>query len=184
MNTMNLQEEFEKGSITIADRYLEPGYSLPEGSKGILLANWNDYTSEQMEALEEEYEIEWSDEWMVVEGAALRTEPSDWWWKPSYRVTRDGGVLTRESDVEDWIHEAAAYDISHNPETIPPNYELEGTGFKKFSKSVPTAKVFDNYKTPKEVLVEILTLYPNAQVVFQEAGIEWQAYYRTEEDQP
>ena len=181
---MNLQEEFENGNITTADRYLEPGYSLPEGSKGILLANWNNYTSEQMDAIEEEYEVEWSDEWMVVEGAALRTEPSDWWWKPSYRVTRDGEVLTVESDIEDWIHEAAAYDISHNPETIPSNYELDDIDFKKFGKSVPTAKVFDKDKTPKDVLVEILVLSPNAQVVFQEAGLEWQAYYRTEEDQP
>lgn len=180
---MNLQEEFEQGNITIAERYLEPGYSLPEGSKGILFANWNNYTSEQMDALEEEYEIEWSDEWMVVEGAALRTEPTDWWWKPSYRVTRDGEVLTVESSVEDWIHEAAAYDTCHDPETIPSNYELEGTGFKKFSESVPTTGILGD-KTPKEVLVEILALYPNAQVVFQEAGIEWQAYYRTEEDQP
>lgn len=183
---MNLQEEWEKGSITRADRYLEPGYDLPEGSKGILLANWNNYTSEQMEALEEEYEIEWSDEWLVVDGAALRTEPDNYHWKPSYRVTREGEVLTLESDVEDWIHEAAAYDIRHAPETIPPSYELEGHGFQKFGEGVLITMIFGD-KTPHCVLTEILQLHPNAQVVFQESGYgmnrEWQAYYRTEEDQ-
>ena len=74
--------------------YGEPGYSL-NGQDGILLANWNNVDSQLADVLEEHFNLEWSDEWIGINGKAYRTQPDCYLWKPSY-ICHNGELLTAE----------------------------------------------------------------------------------------
>lgn len=88
-----------------APDYAEPGYSIPEGSKGILFANWNEKSNydenynrlpsskadklmPRLEAIAERagYEIEWLDEWSTCSDCykAFRTNADSNGWLPCY----------------------------------------------------------------------------------------------------
>jgi len=87
--------------------YGEIGYNLGEGRKGILLANWNkfDKHSNFMEWLEQHYELEWSDEWIVDYNdlTAYRTTADSYSWQQQFRITDCGELITPNSDIEDWV---------------------------------------------------------------------------------
>ena len=83
-----------------SSEYAEPGYSNP--TKGILLANWNVFSQKVVKMLEDYgYAIEWEDEWCRCSecGAAFRTQPDSWGWKPSYKMG-DGEIFCLECAKE------------------------------------------------------------------------------------
>jgi len=84
----------ERDNMMVAPRYSEPGYENPP--HGVLLANWNHFPSGLEKKLEEAgYGVEWNDEWLFCNdcGGAVRTEPDNMFWKPSYVITKDSELL-------------------------------------------------------------------------------------------
>ena len=80
-----LTDAFDMGEITdIADDYCEPGYTLPEGRKGVAFGDWNGKRYRLANILDRMgYEVEWLDEWTVCEhcNKAFRTQPDSYSWK-------------------------------------------------------------------------------------------------------
>ena len=67
----------------IASEYGEPGYST---DKPIIFGNWNDLEQELINELEEAFEMEWSDEWVILyeeDCKAYRVKPDSYGWQPS-----------------------------------------------------------------------------------------------------
>ncbi|MBT7928979.1 hypothetical protein HN682_03565 [Candidatus Peregrinibacteria bacterium] len=69
--------------------YKELGYSM--GKEVILFADWNDWTSEEMNIIESFAEVEWLDEWTTCQecGGSVRISPNFYGWSPSYVVLND-----------------------------------------------------------------------------------------------
>jgi hypothetical protein len=60
-----------------AKTYGEPGHG-PAGPKGILFANWNNYTAEQRASLKTEgFSLEWLDEWIIRKSGKAYYAPPD-----------------------------------------------------------------------------------------------------------
>lgn len=80
----------EKGfDYEIAISYGEPGYS---SDKPIILGNWNELNDDTCDAIEEYFEIEWDDEWVILydeDCAAYRTQANSYHWQPSTVFWRD-----------------------------------------------------------------------------------------------
>lgn len=87
--------------------YGEPGYTVGEGKKGILFADWNKFSKRELKIIEKKYEIEWKDEWVVIDGEAYRTTHDSYHWQPSIvwvegdyvpvkELVRDEGYLEEE----------------------------------------------------------------------------------------
>lgn len=68
-----------------ANAYAEPGCSLGEGQKAILFGNWNNLSSAGFDLLEEQYALEWCDEWSTCSecGKAYRTSSDSFCWSPA-----------------------------------------------------------------------------------------------------
>ena len=109
---MNKQELLDK--YTQDDRidnysfeYKELGYSMDKDV--ILFANWNDWTSEEMEIIESFAEVEWLDEWTTCHecGGAVRTSPDSYGWSPSFVVLDDCDLVCLdcliESGLDDYL---------------------------------------------------------------------------------
>lgn len=65
--------------------YGEPGYNI-EPIKGVLFADWNDYTPELREYLETiGYDLQWPDEWHIdhCRSKCYRTMPDSYYWQSS-----------------------------------------------------------------------------------------------------
>jgi hypothetical protein len=80
-----LTDAFDMGDITdIADGYCEPGYTLPEGKKGVAFGDWNGKNYRLANILDRMgYEVEWLDEWTTCQHCykAFRTQPDSYSWK-------------------------------------------------------------------------------------------------------
>jgi hypothetical protein len=80
-----LTDAFDTGEITnIADDYCEPGYTLPEGRKGVAFGDWNGKRYRLANILDRMgYEVEWLDEWTACQHCynAFRTQPDSYSWK-------------------------------------------------------------------------------------------------------
>ena len=95
----------DKHSAEFANTYGEPGYTDPE--KGIIFANWNsipDGLQKWLEGLG--FELEWSDEWVVINDKAYRTNPDSHHWESQLLLAADGEYLTPDDSPDDWIEEA------------------------------------------------------------------------------
>ena len=117
-----------------ADEYGEPGYQN-EG-KLILLGNWNHFDKDTLDLLEEFYELEWEDEWMIIEGKAYRTSPDCYGWKPSFYMD-DGGQCWVEEDMDrELVIELFGITSHHNTnlKAIPFDLDLHKLGFTKVNE--------------------------------------------------
>lgn len=175
-------------SFSLAEDFGEPGYTKESHLSPIVLANWNGYEGIQ-EALEElGCTTEWEDEWIVCgRSLAWRNQPDSYSWSPSFIVSHSGEVITVRDDIEDWIGECACTDYMQEPRLIPKSYDLTKAGFIKFSHDDYESGFFEGMNDdPKEVLSEILKMYPHAEVCFQGSPsqfyVSWAAFYRTSEE--
>ncbi len=69
--------------------YSEPGYSLDEGKDLIFFADWNQVKDEEiMDQIEENFMVEWSDEWYQCCDCnkSIRTSPDCYQWQPYYHL--------------------------------------------------------------------------------------------------
>lgn len=116
MKTMHITERrtevilrglIDKYCADYAHAYGEPGYTSPAHPGGIILANWNDVPKRIAQYLEEAgWELEWSDEWTIVDNKAYRTQADSYSWQPTavcpptdceYITPEDGAELAIES---------------------------------------------------------------------------------------
>ena len=131
--------------------YSEPGYSLDEGKKEIFFADWNGVDKDIMDQLEENFMVEWSDEWYQCYDCnnAIRTTPDCWFWQPYYHlfnkcepvcfdcIKNNQGL--QESLIEDFVIKGTEID----PEKDSVNFrllrindfELEDHGFKVLNQN-------------------------------------------------
>jgi len=138
-----LETLINNGDIDICSQYGERGYSLSEGKKAILFANWNnmDKYPNFMEWIEDNYEIEWSDEWIIDydNDKVYRTSPDSYSWQQQFRITEYGELITPDNDVTEWIEycKVTPENLPHTPQCIPDfiNVEdLESEGFELISE--------------------------------------------------
>lgn len=84
--------------------YGEIGYKISEGKKAILFSDWNDFDNYPriMEWFEENYEIEWSDEWVIDynDNKCYRTIHDSYGWQPSMYMDNNGEIFSYE-----WVNE-------------------------------------------------------------------------------
>ena len=111
-----------------ADEYGEPGYQN-EG-KVILLGNWNNFDKYTLDLLEEFYELEWEDEWIVICDKAYRNSPDCYDWKPSFYMSEHGEYYTEEDMDRDTVIELFGI-TSHyrTAKAIPFDLDLHELGF-------------------------------------------------------
>lgn len=103
--------------IQCASTYGEPGYTNPK--KGVLIANWSGVDREAQTTLEQGgYDLEWADEWAVVNGKAYRTSPDCYYWEPRIRLDRHGEYLTPD-DLPDWIEECKVDSVNQLVRCLP-----------------------------------------------------------------
>ena len=129
-----------------SEDYSEPGYSKDEGKELIFFANWNGIDEDIMEQIEENFMVEWSDEWYQCCdcGKAIRTQPDCYHWQPYYHMFNEcepvcfdcisDNAGLQESLLEDFIIKGNEIDIdkdSANFRLLQINdFELEDHGFK------------------------------------------------------
>lgn len=119
-----LNNLLENGEIeNICSEYGEQGYTLEQNKKAILFANWNNFDKYPnfMEWIEENYEIEWSDEWIIDynESKAYRTSPNSYGWQQQVRITDCGELITPDSDIKDWIDYCVMTDYKQQARCLP-----------------------------------------------------------------
>lgn len=124
--------------IGICSEYGEMGYELPEGKKAILFGDWNDLDKYPniLNYLEDNYELEWQDEWYIDynTGKAYRTKGDSYEWQSQIMYSESvGGYLTPDDDISDWIDEVKITAPSGTIKALPSficEDEIEKEGFK------------------------------------------------------
>lgn len=115
--------------MTTASEYGEPGYSTDKPF--IVFANWNDLKKSTIKLIEDELEIEWSDEWLTDDqGRAFRTQADSHGWTPAW-FEHDGEVVPNDSLSGD-ADELRAYGFIFEPgdstgfKSVPDTVDLKG----------------------------------------------------------
>lgn len=129
METRNekvLEALYQEGEINICSKYGESGYELSEGKKEILLANWNHFDKYPnfMKWIEDNYEIEWDDEWTIDyehgDSKAYRISGNSYQWEQQIMYSECGEFVTPEDHVSEWIELVVLEkDFQDNPKTLP-----------------------------------------------------------------
>ena len=98
-----ISQEIMDRTENYASDYCEPGYSLAEGKQGIVFANWNNFTKEEIDEVEETHEIEWSDEWAICDDCdkAIRTSPDSHGWTRHYHLMNDCEIVCLDCVKDD-----------------------------------------------------------------------------------
>lgn len=125
------------GDMDACSEYGEMGYKKENEDKPILLANWNPFYDKYpnvMEYIEEHYNFEWSDEWVIDynNDKCYRCVGDSYGWEQQFRFT-DGELLTPDCDPEEWI-DYVKIDQNNNYEMrVLPSFldiDLNEYGFK------------------------------------------------------
>lgn len=165
-----LDNRFEVG---ICSEYGEEGYELPEGKKAILFGDWNDLDKYPniMEYLEENYELEWYDEWYVCynTGKAYRTQPNGYSWESQIMYSENiCRYLTPDDDISDWIDEVKITDSNEIIKALPSficEDEIEKEGFKLIEENFENGH-YGKVDNPKDI-AEKLFEEGFTEIVFQ-----------------
>lgn len=169
-----LNVKIESGDIEACSEYGEDGYILEDGKKAILFANWNEFDKYPnfMEWVEANYEIEWSDEWIISHehGKAYRSSPDSYGWQQQFRITEDGEIITPDDDAEVWINHCKIEDSEspHTPNALPyfiSQEDIEAEGFKLLDDDLESGWYGRN-DNPMEIAEEIIEEGKYKEVVF------------------
>lgn len=158
----------------VANDYGEPGYTKDKNNP-ILLANWNVLTCRNdnkeyrliMDAIESQFDIEWSDEWIqdYDEGLIYRTTGDCWSWKPSY-IIMDSSELITVNNVELYIDEYLDY-LINNPNVCDLfDLDLSKYGFKQLNEEEFESGWYHKSDNPSEILEGLLKQYPSSEFIF------------------
>lgn len=172
-----LEQLLNTGDIDRCEEYGEPGYDLEEGKKAILFADWNPFDKYPnfMEWIEDNYEIEWSDEWMIDHntGKAYRCVADSYGWEQQFRITEDGELITPDDDVSEWIDHCKIDDrtMLHTPSALPSfisQEDIEAEGFELINDDLQNGW-YDRVDDPKQIVDEYLGEYK--EIVFSLNGV-------------
>lgn len=172
-----LEKLIENGEIDICNKYGERGYSLEEGQEAILFANWNHFDKYPnfIEWIENNYAIEWSDEWMIdySYGKAYRCSPDSYGWERQFRITEDGEMLTPDDGAEVWIEHCKIDSriLGHTPSVLPSFIEHDDIikeGFELIDDDLESGW-YDRNDDPNEIAAKLLEEYE--EVVFHLGGV-------------
>jgi hypothetical protein len=146
--------------------YAEPGYSTP--LKGIVFANWNEFSHEVFNLLEKYgYSCEWEDEWSTCNdcGNAVRISPNCYSWQPSYVILYDCKVVCvdcLEDRAEDYLEslENKPWTAVNLPQIDPEDYgytALPGEYEGGLNSSVDPSEIYKKLKAEghKRILFQI-----------------------------
>lgn len=183
---------FQMGEFDSCSEYGEPGYKLPESKKAILLGDWNNFSKQYpnyYKWLEENYELEWIDEWIIDydNDKCYRTAPDSYSWEKCFRIL-DGELITPDSDIEEWIEYATWTLDADNREVLPSfiEFDSEQHGFQEVEEEYEDGWYHRN-DNPEEI-AEKLFKNGATQVLFQLIGIEqfrvnFKVFYKEKEDE-
>lgn len=168
-----LNNLLENGEIeSICSQYGEQGYTLEQDKKAILFANWNNFDKYPnfMEWVEQNYEIEWSDEWVIDynESKAYRTSPNSYGWQQQVRITDDGELITPDSDIEDWIYYCVMTDYNQQARCLPDFIEEEllvEQGFKLISEDLENGW-YGRVDNPNKIAEEVFNEDKYEEIIF------------------
>jgi len=152
--------------IDFCSEYGELGYEVSEGKKAILFSDWNEFDKYPriMEWIEENYEIEWSDEWVIDynDNKCYRTIHDSYGWQPSMYMDNNGKIIPyddiNEMDEEEFKEFLIENDILNNPETainlvrFEPKGELIGEN---------ESRMFESQPDPEKLLALAKEKYPD-----------------------
>lgn len=173
MREQVLNNLLENGGITeLCTEYGEQGYYLEEGKKAILFADWNDFDDYPnfMEWIEENYEIEWSDEWVIDYECdkAYRTSPDSYGWQRQFRFTECGQLITPDNDIEDWIEHCVMTDEGQQARCLPYFIDKERLieqGFKLISEDNANG-LHGRADNPNEIAEEVFDETEYTEIIF------------------
>lgn len=163
------------GDIDICPEYGEFGYALDDDKRGILFGNWNDFDKYPnfMERLENEYEIEWHDEWIIDynNGKAYRTSPDSYGWEQQFRITDCGELITPDDDVSEWIDECVVdYNTYTSKISALPSFidedEIIAEGFKLIGEDYENGW-YGKEDRPEEIAEDLIEAKGFNEVLFQ-----------------
>ena len=122
----NVDYLIDESIIEYAREYGEHGYDNSDVKKGVLIANWNEFSQDFIDELEANgYNLEWFDEWTVIDGKAYRTYSDDPMWIEEF-MNVDGELVPIAEDVE-YALEVKAKEKGVLPHWVNP----EKYGYKK-----------------------------------------------------
>ena len=137
--------------IDFCSKYGEIGYEISEGKKAILISNWNKFDKYPriMEWIEENYEIEWCDEWVIDynNDKCYRNIHNSYGWQPSMYMDHNGEISSYEEvnnmNDEEFKEFLIENDFLNNPKTainlvrFEPKGELIGENESRMFESQP-----------------------------------------------
>jgi hypothetical protein len=140
--------------IDYCSKYGEFGYKLSEGKKAILFSDWNKFEKYPriMEWIEENYEIEWCDEWVIDynNDKCYRKIHNSYGWQPSMYMDNNGNIIPyddiNEMNEEEFKEFLIENNFLNNPKTaidlvrFEPKGELIGEDKSRMLESKPDPK--------------------------------------------
>lgn len=127
MKEQILNNLIEMSDIDMCGNYGEMGYKL-EGKKGVLLSNWDKFNKYPnfMEWLENSYELECSDEWIIDYDLdkCYRVVGNSYGWQIQIRINDTGEIITPDSDIDLWV-EYCKVDLNRTENRCLPYFMVE-----------------------------------------------------------
>lgn len=158
----------EKHWLEYCSEYGETGYSDPE--TGILFADWNDIPNITQEYLESAgYNLEWSDEWLIDHDndKAYRISPDSYGWQPLTRYDANCGILTPDSNIDEWIAYAELTDYAQPINILPSFIDLSETDYERVECDYENGFHVGQNDDPKTLAKHFLGLLDVESIVFK-----------------
>jgi hypothetical protein len=163
-----LEKLSDKYSIEYVSSYGEPGYSTSK--QAILFSNWNNVPKYVQKKLEQDYELQWSDEWYLDYNSdqAYRTSPDSYCWTPSVIFTENGALTVDqakddpESYLESLVNDPTTCDIFG---ILKPN-SCNKLGYKLIQDDLESGWYHQSTDDPHKILKELLDHNPKGEYIF------------------
>jgi len=183
--------EEDHGIITdYAEEYGEPGYE--NNGKTILFGDWNYISHEVFEWLEEEYELEWLDEWIINynDSKAFRTAPNSWGWMQSFFLNDDLDPIAIKGNEREYLEVGG---FINNCGSIVANVDeevMEKLGFVRIDQDDHCSGWYNHCEMPcefteKNIPQELLSNKKIEYVFYSEGksqfAISWSVWVRADE---
>lgn len=164
----------------LSDKYCHIDWCSSYGEKGyshekemILFSNWNRFPKYVNKALEKQFELEWSDEWIISDRThkCYRTKGDCWHWKPYYTIINDcevvgGDELENDNNrklVELYINE----ELIDNPDKVNLfNIKLSSFGFELIDDNYYESGWYGRSDNPSKILKDLKEKFPDKEFIF------------------
>ena len=163
--------------IDVCSEYGEIGYTLSEGKKGIIFSDWNrfDKYPNIMEFLEENYEIEWNDEWLIDydNSKCYRSIHDSYGWQPSMYCNTNGEIISydciNDMNEEEFKEFLIEINILNNPKTA---FNLRFFKSKGELYGEEESHMFESESDPEQRFEILKEKYPEKDFYFNISSVE------------